>query len=252
MTATARIDPRFRARRVAVSRSQGRRRLRVLVAAFLAIGVVMGAWLLVNSPLLDVERMEVVGTAAISEEEVLGAAGVEIGDPLLLIDRGAVERRIEAVPAIGEARVRRELPDGLRIIVVERDPAAWARRPSGAIAILDVTGRVIGEADEPPALPEVIGLARVPAPGRTSEWGATAAGIPDELPAELGARVRTIAVHGGAVVLGLDDGIEVRLGPPRAVAAKGRAARAVLAVVDHGAVSYVDVRVPAGPVTGST
>lgn len=251
MTATARIDPRFRDRRVAVIRTQGRRRLRVLVASLIVIGVVVGTWLLVTSPLLAIDRIDVVGTTAVSEEDVLGAAGVDIGDPVLLVDRGAVERRIEAVPAVGEAHVHRELPDGLRIAVVERDPVAWARGASGTIAVLDATGRVIGGADEPPALPEVTGLARLPVPGSTSEWAAATAEIPGELPAELRARVQTIAVHGGTVVLGLDDGIEVRLGPPRAVAAKGRAARAVLAAVDPGTVSYVDVRVPAGPVTGS-
>ena len=252
MTATTRIDPRFRERRVAVVRAQGRRRLRFLIAAATAIGLVLGAWLAVTSTLLDVDRIVVRGTAAVPDDVVRSAAGVDTGDALLLLDPGAVERRVEAVPAVLDAHVQRDLPDGLRIAVTEREPAAWAHRRDGTLAIFDATGRAIAEApaDAPPALPEIAGLARLPGPGRTSTGAATATGVLDDLPAELRARVATTVVLGRVVALGLDDGIEIRLGPPRGMAAKGRTAVAVLAALGGAPVAYVDVRVPSAPVTG--
>jgi cell division protein FtsQ len=252
VTATARIDPRFRERRVAVVRAQGRRRLRVLVAAATAIGVAVAAWLAVTSTLLDVDRIVVRGTAAVPDDVVRSAAGVEPGDALLLVDLGAVEQRVEAVPAVLDARAQRDLPDGLRIAVVEREPTAWANRGDGTVAIFDATGRVIAEApaDAHPPLPEIGGLPRLPAAGRTSAGAATATGVLADLPAELRARVVTTVVFGGVVTLGLDDGVEVRLGPPRSVAAKARTAVAVLAALGGTPVAYVDVRVPSAPVTG--
>jgi cell division septal protein FtsQ len=151
-----------------------------------------------------------------------------------------------------DARVRRDLPDGVRIAVVEREPTAWANRGDGTAAILDATGRAIAEApaDAHPALPEIGGLPQLPALGRTSAGAATATGVLVELPAELRARVVTAVVFGGVVTLGLDDGVEVRLGPPRSVAAKARTAVAVLAALGGASVAYVDVRVPSAPVTG--
>ncbi|HEX6311341.1 MAG TPA: FtsQ-type POTRA domain-containing protein [Acidimicrobiia bacterium] len=250
-TATAPIDPRIRARRAAVMRAQGRRRLRLLVAATAAATIVAGGWLLVNSAALDVDRIVVRGAADPVAAEVRAAAGVAGGDALLLLDAGDVERRIEAVPAVLDARVERDLPDALRITVVERTPAAWAARGDGSVAVLDRTGRVIAAATTPPALPEIRGLERVPVPGAAGAGSRDGAGVVAELPGELGSRVVAVVVGGGAVALELDDGVEVRLGRPRDLARKGRTAVAVLAASGEAPVAYVDVRVPAAPVTGS-
>jgi cell division protein FtsQ len=248
----ARIDPRLRARRVAVKRAQGRRRLRVLLVATTLTAVVVGSWIAVTSPLLDVDRVVVSGPAAVPAEAVRSAAGVDTGDPLLLLDVGAVERRVEAVPAVLDARVARDLPGGLRIAVVEREPVAWARRCDGTVVVLDATGRAIAAAaaDAAPALPEVAGLPRLPDAAHSTEGARAAAGVLDDLPGELRARVAAIAFDGKVATLRLDDGTEVRLGAPRGVAAKGRTAVAVLAALGGAPVAYVDVRVPAAPVTG--
>jgi cell division protein FtsQ len=248
----ARIDPRLRARRVEVKRAQGRRRLRVLLAATALTAVVAGSWIAVTSPLLDIDRIVVTGSAAVPGEVVRSAAGVETGDALLLLDLGAVERRVEAVPAVLDARVARDLPGGLRIAVVEREPVAWAHTGDGTVTVLDGTGRAIAEAaaDAAPALPEVAGLPRLPHAGRSTEGAATATGVLEDLPGELRARVTAIAFDGSVATLRLDDGIEVRLGSPRSVAAKGRTAAAVLAALGGAPVAYIDVRVPAAPVTG--
>ncbi|HUF83758.1 MAG TPA: FtsQ-type POTRA domain-containing protein, partial [Acidimicrobiia bacterium] len=141
-TATARIDPRIRARRVAVIREQGRRRLRILVVIVSAAAIGAGAWLAVTSPLLDVDRVVIRGTSGANQEAVRAAADVQSGDALLLLDVSDLERRIEAVPAVLEAHIRRDLPDELRITVVEREPAGWARRDAQHVAVVDATGRV--------------------------------------------------------------------------------------------------------------
>ncbi len=250
MTATARIDPRLRARRVAVIRGQGRRRLRILLGAMTLVVLVVAAWLVVQSPLLDVERIAVHGTQDVTEPDVRAAAGVQVGDPLVLVDAGAVERRVEAVPGIGEAHVRRDLPDGLRITVVERAPAAWARRATGSIALVAGSGHVISEvADPPPGLPELVGLARVPAAGGEVA-PARSATILDHLPAALRARTTGVLTLGDQVTLRLDDGVEIRFGSRRGAADKARTALAVLEANSGRPIAYVDVSVAATPATG--
>jgi cell division septal protein FtsQ len=250
MTATARMDPRLRARRVAVVRQQGRRRLRILLAGVSGLAVAAGAWLAAQSPLLDVETIAVQGGGGVSEREARAASGVDVGDALLLIDLGDVESRLEAIPQVDQAHVRRDLPDGLRISFVERAPAAWARRDASSVAIVDPTGRVLADAaDAPAGLPELVGLIRIPPPGGTV--GPTgAARVVDELPAPLASRTAVVLALGGEVTLRLDDGVEVRLGRPGDVGAKARTALAVLAARPATPITYVDVRVPAAPVTG--
>src|SRR5262249_7787594 len=70
------------------------------------------------------------------------------------------------------------------------------------------------------------------------------------LPPALGLRTTRISVADDEVTLALRDAPEVRLGAPRDVAAKGRAALAVLASTAATPPRYIDVRVPGAPVAG--
>lgn len=244
------IDPRIRDRRVEVLRKQGRRRLLWLIG-LIALGVVLVAgWFVIHSPLLDVERIRVTGTQQATATEVRRAAGVDRGAAVLFVDTGAVTHDVERVPWIDKARVERNLGGELAIHVTERRPAAWTRRAPDRVAIVDVRGRVLADAVEPPAaLPEIIGLRRVPSAGR--EVAPTAVPrVLEQLPPELGLRTARVVVKGDAVTLGVRDGPEVRLGSLQRVAAKGRAALAVLASTAGGPPRYIDVRVPSAPVAG--
>jgi hypothetical protein len=72
----------------------------------------------------------------------------------------------------------------------------------------------------------------------------------EELPPALGLRTTRIAVANDEVTLALRDGPEVRLGAARNVAAKARAAVAVLSSTAAAPPRYIDVRVPGAPVAG--
>jgi cell division protein FtsQ len=246
----ASIDPRIRERRVAVVRAQGRRRLRWLIAiAAFAILVAVG-WLVIHSPLLDVDHVRVTGTQLVAPGDVRRASGVRAGDPLLFVDIGAAERRVEQLPWVDEASVERRLSGELVVNVTERRPDVWARKAPDSVALIDGRGRVLADAPEAPAeLPELSGLSTVPPAGQDITPRA-AVGVLDQLPSELGGRIARVVTDGAAVTLQLGDGPELRLGPPTRVQAKARAALAVLGTITGGPPAYVDVRVPGAPVTG--
>lgn len=261
------MDERIRDRRVAVLREQGRRRLRVLLGIVAVASMVGIAWLVVQSPLFALDTLRVRGTVHASRTEVRVAAGVQTGDALLFVDEGEVARRVEELPWVASARVRRDLPHDLTITVVERAPIAWARRPVPAgtdpaavpVVLVDRTGRVLAESPTPPeGLPELVGATRVPDPGRHLA-PAGLARVPAALPEALRAQVGAITASEGALVLavrapagGTAAALEVRMGAPSELARKGAAALAVLDVLaargEH--VHYVDVRVPGAPATG--
>jgi cell division protein FtsQ len=228
----------------------GRQGLRVLLVVVGAVVLAASGWAAVHSPLLDVDHVVIRGVSGEQEREVRAASGVAAGEALLLVDLGAAERRVENVPWVREARAERELPGGLRIRVVERTPIAWARRDESTVALVDETGRVVMDTPAAPGgLPELLGLARLPLPGRAIR-PAAALGMLGALPVELRQQVAGVAVVGGTATLRLTGGTEVRLGAPADAAAKGRAALAVLAASAPASIDYVDVRVPAAPVTG--
>jgi cell division protein FtsQ len=265
---TGRIDPRIRERRIAITRAQGRRRLRIMLAAVAIASVIGIAWLIVMSPFLAVDDVTIQGTLHESPESVRAAAGVSDGAALLFVDTGAVARRIEKLPWIAAAKVDREFPTGLRITVVERSPAAWVRRPrpagspsgaEGPAALVDATGRVLGDELTPPVgLPEIEGTKRLGAPGSRISPARPALALA-LLPFALRAQVASLTRQNGEPVLvlaappgGADPAAtEVRLGRLEDVMAKGAAALAVLQqlTADEARVSYIDVRVPGAPAT---
>jgi cell division protein FtsQ len=262
------IDPRIAERRVAVTEAQLARRRRLLllgVAVASAIGIL---WLIVQSPFLSVQHVEVRGATAQTRLAVERAAAVKDGSALLFLDTGAVARRVEALPWVAHASVHRDLPNGVTITVEERLPVAWMRRPPpagsppgalGPVAVVDVSGRVLEDRTDPPAgLPAIIGLDRVPRRGghlASRAPAAALAAIPDALRAQTAALVLH---HGqGVLQLGTPPGGarpaagQVRLGRLDEVAQKGAAALAVLDQLarDGDTVRYVDVRVPGSPAT---
>jgi cell division protein FtsQ len=245
----ASIDPRIRERRVAVVRAQGRRRLWWLIA-IAAFGILLAVgWLVIHSPLLDVDHVRVTGTQVVAPGDVRRASGVRAGDPLLFVDTGAAERRVEQLPWVEEASVERRLSGELVVQVTERRPAVWARKAPDSVALIDGRGRVLADVPEaPPELPELSGLAMLPPAGQDITPRA-AAGVLEQLP-ELVGRVARVVTDGEAVTLQLRDGPELRLGPPTRVPAKARAALAVLGTITGVPPAYVDVRVPSAPVTG--
>ena len=143
----------------------------------------------------------------IPASDIRAAAGVDTGDPLLLLDLGEVEARIEAVPAVREAHVSRDIPDELRINVVPRVPAAWARRDAEHVAVVDETGTVIADVAEPPEdLPEIRGVTRLAGAGQAVGARRGDARARGASRASSASRWRTVVVLGGVVALQLTDG----------------------------------------------
>ncbi len=262
------IDPRIRERRVAVTRAEGRRRLRILLTVVCIASAVGIAWLVVQSPLLAVRTVNVAGTNRESQAAVRAAAGVKDGSALLFVDTGAVARRVEALPWVASARVSRQLPSDLTITVVERVPVAWARRPAprgaprgtpGELVVIDRSGRVLTAVPYPPTgVPQLVGLTKVPDRGGRIEPAGPAAALA-ALPDALRAQTRSLTMrHGqGALALAAVSGGaipaagEVRLGGLEEIGPKGLAALAVLdqLAADGERVRYIDVRVPGAPAT---
>lgn len=246
------MDPRLRARRIEVKRQSGRRRLRWVVVVGVLLALVLAAAGALVSPVLDVDRVQVVGVYRTTPEQVREAAGVEAGAPLAGVDEAGAAAGVAALPWVAEADVRRRWPGTVVVEVRERVPAAVVTTASGGTAVVDGTGWVVEvreAAAEPAGLPALEGVV-----------------APDEVGRRLGTEADAVLAAAAAVPEGLADRLEVlRVGDggPEAVLAGGAvvhlppgdgldegyvALASVLAAVDAACVATVDVRVPDAPV----
>lgn len=244
------VDPRLRARRVAVQRELGRRRLRILLAIAAVPALLGAAYLLVDSAMLDVDRVQVIGASQSTPAEVAAMSGIARGEPMVRIDAAAAARRVEQLPWVESARVVRRWPGTVRIEVAEYVPAAFVRRSSSTVALVASDGRVLGDTESAPGgLLEIVGVRRPPEIGATlSPPGA--AGLASELPSELVDRIARVDLSHG-VTLHLADGPQIRLGDVDDLGAKAAAALAVLERLGEEPAEYVDVGVPSAPVVGT-
>lgn len=247
------VDPRIAARRRSVETERRRRRgRRLLVVAVVAL-VAGGGWFLTRTALLDVDSMKVQGAVHETDDDVLGASGLHIGDQLVDIDGGAVARKVEQLPWVDGAKVDTGLDGVVTITVTERVPVATVADPEGGRHLVDASGRLLG-----PAEGDTAGLASIEGvtPG---EPGATLDGAEGALQAmaALGPGVRsrvTAAVVGpdGALALKLNPEGVVMLGPPTELAAKAAALTTTMGQVDQRRLVSIDVRDPGNPVVVRT
>lgn len=141
------VDPRIRARRRQVAQEQLRRRRRITFSVLGLALLVGGAYAISRTPLFLVEQVRVTGVAGARADEVREVAAIGRGTNLLDIDIAGVTARVEDLPWVKAALVRR-LPTAVELRVVPRRPAAVVRLARAAW-IVDPDGWIMAGGSPP-------------------------------------------------------------------------------------------------------
>ncbi|MCI0346445.1 MAG: FtsQ-type POTRA domain-containing protein, partial [Chloroflexi bacterium] len=131
------IDPRIRARRIAVRRDEGRRRLRRLLTLGGLVGALAFAGLTTRTPLLDVDRIHVEGAQRTAVEAVLATTGIRRGDPLTDVDLERARAALVTLPWVADAEVTRSWSGTIRVRLTERVAVATVAAGERGWALLD-------------------------------------------------------------------------------------------------------------------
>jgi cell division protein FtsQ len=179
------------------------RGLKMLLATVLiAIAGVGLGLVLYFTPAMSARSIVVTGLSVVTREEVLDAAQVRPGTPLLQINTNQVADRVAAIRRVASARVQRQYPSALRITVVERVPVAVKDFPDGP-HLFDRDGVDFATAPPPPALPYI----DVANPGPTDPATKAALQVLMALRPEVAGQVGRIAAPSVAsITLTLGDG----------------------------------------------
>jgi cell division protein FtsQ len=93
-----------------------------------------------------VQQVQVQGAPDQAKADILRAAALSKGEPILDVDLDDLRKRVEGAGWVKDAKIVRLLPDTLIIAVVPRQPlAVWQHL--GAAKVVDDEGKVIGDAD---------------------------------------------------------------------------------------------------------
>jgi cell division protein FtsQ len=152
------------------------------------------------SPVLGVRQIAVQGERQVTAQQVLTAAAIKRGTPLLRLNKAAIISRIEAFPAVRNVQVLTSLPSSVRIVVIERVPVAY-RPIAGGYQILDADNVAFRNQA---ALPKTVPL--IAAPAGTAQ-AAAAVTVAASLPPAVLTLVASIAVPTAqTITMTLTDG----------------------------------------------
>jgi cell division protein FtsQ len=208
---------RFRLRRIAVRREEGRRRLRWFTVLGLGVAGIILVLLLLTSPLLSVRKVEVEGVVYANPELVASIVDSIDGEPILTVDLDAAEDKLLMIPWVRQARVSMHLPSRVTIEVVERTPIAFFRSVDGFNRVIDRDGRVLDVIEgDPVDFTPIIGTGPNLSAGQNTEQPFLgAAELINALPSELRSRLLRVTVSPeGEVSLALTNDVEVLFGRP--------------------------------------
>jgi len=232
-------------------RRRPRTRWRAAFFALAGVAIVGGAgWALLGNRVFVVRSVSVTGTHQLSPAQVIAAADVSLGTPLLSVDTGAVTRRVEAIGDVASASVTEDWPDHLAITVNERVPVMAVKMADGSYDLVDPTGVIVRNTKAKPAALPVL-VTSLPGNALRGDPGVTAAAaVLAELQPWLArqvAEVTAAALPAGPqqVTLSLRDGKTVQWGSAGNAAQKNRE----LSVLLPGQARDVDVSAPGTAVT---
>jgi len=243
------------------TRPRARRRRTPWRAAFFvlaAFGIIAAvAWALLGNRLFIVRSVTVTGTHLVTQGQVIAAADVPLGTPLLRVDAVAVASRVEAIRQVASATVTEDWPDHVVIAVTERVPSLAVRMTGGGYDLLDHTGTIVRFASKRPAGLPLLATTLTGSALRGDPGVAAAAEVLAELDTTLARSVAEVSVaqvltgDGNSVVtaqrvtLSLRDGKTVVWGDPSNAAQKNRE----LTILLRDSVRFVDVSAPGTVVT---
>jgi len=168
------VEPRIRARRIQVRRDAGRKRLRWVIAAGAVLVVLIGAGIVLDSPVFAINDVEVTGATYTSRARLQSVVDDLDGATLLGAKLGQAEQTLAADPWVKRVRVERRPLRGVRIEIVERTPSVTYVGADQHWRVLDTTGKVLAVLDPAGSKPvDPLWLATA-APGPNLRPGATA------------------------------------------------------------------------------
>ncbi|MFM7410276.1 MAG: cell division protein FtsQ/DivIB [Actinomycetota bacterium] len=237
-------DRRFRLRRIAVRRAEGRRRLRIVGWVLLPLAVVGIILAVLASPLFGVRNIVIDGARYTAQSTLESADDLVRGKSVFSLDLGAVEEVLKADPWVRDAQAKRRFPSTVVLDIAERKPIAWYLGADNQARVIDIDGRVITVLNgQPTAYTQITGIGPdLPAGSQADDVYAAAAQVAASLPPEVAPLMLNMGATGGTdLLMTLRTGTVVTFGRPTDLRSKMVALVLVLRRTDPKSLNGIDL-----------
>jgi len=229
------------------TRRTRRRRAVWLISVGSVAAIVLLAVATAFSPLMDLTKIEVVGTSRLSSSAVSHALAGQLGRPLPLIDFGAIKKRLAGFALIRSYSTETHPPGTLIVRVVERVPIGVIQTAKG-FELVDAAGVTISTTAQRPGGYPIVKLSEAVGSRRSKPGFDASAAVLTALPPSVLPQVDSVtAKTTDDVTLTLRGGQQVLWGSPDQSELKAADLAALLK--DAPGASGYDVSSPQSPVS---
>lgn len=221
-----------------------------VLGALVVFAGAYGLWVFARSPFFSARSIQVQASRHVTRADILARAAIPAGANVWMLNVREVERKIEKLPYVLKASVKRSPPASLTIAVIERTPDGCVRGSAGDV-VVDAADRVLTTECSPELVVYLRDVAD-PSPGRFLN-DPTLKRLQHDAHAlaAAGERLTNFREDGyGQLEASLADGIRIEFGDDRDLDRKSRLIGPVLATQAGRieSVAAIDLRSPAAPV----
>lgn len=140
-----------------VERKRHRRRVIFRLVLMLALVTLAVAYVF-KSDFFNIDFINIEGEKTLSEETILVASGITIGENLLKVNTKDSKDEIELLSYVKEAEIKYKLPDSINITITERVPVLQVKTLA-IYMLIDKDGQLLEIADKrTEGLPSLVGF----------------------------------------------------------------------------------------------
>ncbi len=218
----------------------------LLQGIFFVLLFFLAAYVFLQSPLFDVQKIEISGRHRIPKEQLVKLSGVVPGSNIFKLDLRTGEDKINLLPAVKTVKIIRKFPSTVVIDIQEREPTALLPLGKDFIEI-DADGVYLKKGNVYEAsLPIITGckINGLKLGSKVSGTGIdTALKVVSALPDELLHQLSEIHLgNDNKIFIYTLNGVQGRLGSPEEIESKGKMFLQVLNQVSEGKpIEYIDL-----------
>jgi cell division protein FtsQ len=151
------------------------------VALLVVLAVLGLTYVIMFTSLIGVRSVDVLGVHEIPQADVVAAAAVEPGTPMVRLDTDEIAARVAKLPRVAEVSVSRSFPTTVEIQVTERTPVLIVPASDG-VHLVDRTGKDYATVRARPAKLPVLKVVKVAPDDPATHAAVTVlAALPDPL-----------------------------------------------------------------------
>ncbi|MBC8590709.1 cell division protein FtsQ/DivIB [Wansuia hejianensis] len=140
-----------------VEKKNKRRKIIFNMALFITL-FTLSTLFMFNSQLFNIKNIEVKGNNILSKDEIINISGISKGENIFKMKRSTTIERINSLPYIKEAYIKRKIPNTILIDIIERQEKMLIKNISMFLTV-DQDGYILNQVEsEVENLPIIIGL----------------------------------------------------------------------------------------------